>query len=151
MVTPDLADFLTRHIDIHVGTRDAGLQPHSVRASAIRVDDDLHVTVFLPESGADAVRQDLTDNGQIAVFIGRPPDNRAYQIKGTQTEVRRATPDERAFVERHWDSFLDSMAVIGFARPMFDHWPVWPSLAVSVRVTAVFSQTPGPGAGASVA
>ena len=151
MVTAELVEFLSRYVDIHVGTRDASLRPHSARASAIRPEDDQHVVVYLPELGADAALEDLEDNGQIAIFVGRPPDNHAYQIKGTVTSVRTADPDERPFVESHWGSFLDSMAMIGVIRPTFDHWPVWPSRALTVRVTAVFSQTPGPGAGASIA
>jgi hypothetical protein len=150
MVTPELAEFLTRHIDVQVGTRDAELRPHSVRASAIRPAGDQHVIVFLPEIGAQAVQRDLKDNGQVAIFLGRPPDFRAYQIKGTLAEARPANEDERAFIAGHWDSFLESMDVIGIKRPIFSHWPIWPAVAVRIRVTAVFSQTPGPGAGGPV-
>ena len=151
MVTPELAEFLTRHIDIHIGTRDAQLRPHSVRGVAIRSVDDGHVLVFMPAIGADAVVADLTDNGQVAIFVGRPPDHRSYQIKGVFAGSRPAAPGEQPFVEEHWNSFLDSMDMIGIKRPTMDHWPIWPAIAVTVRVTAVFSQTPGPGAGASVA
>lgn len=152
MVTGELADFLSGQIDIHISTRDAELRPHSARVSAIRVEDDgEHVVAFVPALGADAVLGDLHSNGQSAMFVGRPPDNLAYQLKGTFTDSRPARPDERAFVEQYWDSFLEAMVVIGFDRTIFRHWPVWPSVAVRIRVTAVFSQTPGPGTGAPVA
>ena len=72
-------------------------------------------------------------------------------MKGRFDGSRRAEPSERAFVERHWDSFLESLAAIGIDKATFAHWPIWPAVAVRVRVTAVFSQTPGPGTGAPVA
>lgn len=40
MVTGELATFLSGQIDIHIGTCDASLRPHSARVSAVRVEDD---------------------------------------------------------------------------------------------------------------
>lgn len=151
MVTPELAGFLSEQLDIHIGTRDNALRPHSVRASAIRVEDDQHVLAFVPAVGAAEVLRDLRDNGQIAIFAGRPPDNRAFQMKGSFAQARDAQPSERAFIETYWDSSLEALEMIGVARVTFSHWPVWPAVAIKVRITSVFSQTPGPGAGASVA
>jgi len=152
MVTGELATFLAGQIDIHIGTRDASLRPHSARVSAVRVEDDReHVVAFVPALGADAILGDLDANGQVALFAGRPPDNSAYQLKGSFTGARPASGDEREYIEQFWDSFLEAMAVIGFDRSTFRHWPVWPSVAVRIRVTAVFCQTPGPGTGAPVA
>ena len=152
MVTGELAAFLSGQIDIHIGTRDANLRPNSARASAVRVEDDgEHVVAFVPALGADAVLRDLDSNGQAALFVGRPPDNLAYQLKGTLMDARPAAADERAYIEQFWASFLEAMAVIGFDRAIFAHWPVWPSVAIRMRVTAVFRQTPGPGTGAPVA
>jgi hypothetical protein len=151
MVTPELAAFLSAQLDIHVGTRDAGLRPHSVRASAIRVEDDQHVVAFVPAIGAADVLRDLRDNGQVAIFAGRPPDNRAFQMKGSFADARDAHPFEREYIEKYWDGSLEALEMIGIARATFSHWPVWPAVAIRVRITSVFSQTPGPGAGASVA
>jgi hypothetical protein len=151
MVTPELAEFLSGQLDIQMGTRDAELRPHSVRVTAMRVEDDQHVVAFVPDIGAAEVLRDLTANGQVAIFAGRPPDNRAYQLKGVFADAQAAQPSDRTFIEHYWDTYLESLAMIGIARLTFSHWPVWPSTAVRVRVTSVFSQTPGPGAGASVA
>ncbi len=149
MLTQDLVRFLSGQIDIHLGTRDAELRPHSARVSALRVEDDAaHVVAFVPERGAAVVLRDLESNGQAALFAGRPPDNVAYQLKGTFAGARSARDDEHAFVEQFWNSFLEALTAIGFDRTVFRHWPIWPSVAVRVHVTAVFSQTPGPGTGA---
>ena len=151
MVTPELTEFLSGYVDIHMGTRDEQLRPHSVRVTAVRVEDDHHLLAFVPAIGAADVLRDLDANGQVAIFAGRPPDNRAFQMKGVFSEHRPADDAERAFIDRYWDTCLEALEMIGIPRVTFSHWPVWPSVVIRVRVTAVFSQTPGPGAGASVA
>jgi len=150
MLTGDLATFLSGQVDLQIGTRDAGLRPHSARVSALRVEDIDHVLAFVPQVGADAVLRDLHANGQAAIFAGRPPDHVAYQLKGEFVDARPAREDERAYIERYWVSFLEAMNVIGFDLQTFTHWPVWPSVGVRVRVTKVFRQTPGPGTGTPV-
>src|SRR5690349_13923723 len=99
MVTGELATFLSGQIDIHIGTRNSDLRPHSARASAVRVEDDgEHVVAFVPALGADGVLRDVASNGQAALFVGRPPDNLAYQLKGTVIDTRPAGADEREYV-----------------------------------------------------
>ncbi|HEY0873038.1 MAG TPA: hypothetical protein VGD94_06160, partial [Vicinamibacterales bacterium] len=65
--------------------------------------------------------------------------------------ARAATGDERQVVLAQWDRWLDRLASVGYSRGMFEHWIVWPCFAVRIRVSAIFNQTPGPGAGARVA
>ncbi len=48
-----------------------------------------------------------------------------------------------------WQSLLRELDVIGLAAlTSTSTWLMWPCVAVTIRVTAVFSQTPGPEAGA---
>ena len=51
-----------------------------------------------------------------------------------------------------WQSLLKELDMIGLA-PLTSTstWLMWPCVAVTLRVTAVFSQTPGPEAGAVLA
>ena len=55
---------------------------------------------------------------------------------------------ERPSVDRQWEAFLADLARIGFPALATDGWATWPAMAIRLRVTALFSQTPGPGAGA---
>ena len=136
---------------MHLGTRDAELRPHSVRVSAVRLEDDgEHIVAFVPEVAVDRVLTDLRSNGQVAIVAAYPPTHRTYQLKGVFDDVRRADPDERTFIEQFSATSADALCEIGFDRSTFSHWPVWPSMAVRIRITAVFSQTPGPGAGVAV-
>ena len=74
------------------------------------------------------------------------------QVKGEFISARDAEPAEEAFVLGQWQSLLKELDVIGLA-PLTSTstWQMWPCLAVKIRVTAVFSQTPGPEAGAVLA
>lgn len=151
MISRDLASFLEEGLGIYVGTRNAALEPHGARASAARVDGDLsHLTVFVPTIAADRVLADLRANQQIAVSFGRPVDDRACQVKGVFVESRDASEQERELVTRQWDAFLAKLETIGIPRAATEGWATWPAVAVRLKPTAVFDQTPGPGAGKPV-
>jgi hypothetical protein len=62
--------------------------------------------------------------------------------------LRAASARERKTIERQWDALLDNLAQIGIPRAATASYKLWPSVAIRIRVTALFSQTPGPGAGA---
>jgi hypothetical protein len=47
-----------------------------------------------------------------------------------------------------WNALLTELDVMGLAAlSSTSSWSMWPCVAVTLRVTAVFSQTPGPEAG----
>ena len=101
MIDKELAAFLQEGVGIHIGTRNAALQPNGTRALAVSVDDDgAHVVVYVAEAAAARILPDLEANGQIAVGFGRPIDDRACQVKGVFVGARAATEAERPAVER---------------------------------------------------
>jgi hypothetical protein len=66
--------------------------------------------------------------------------------------MRDAEPNEEQFVLGQWQSLLKELDMIGLAElTSTSTWLMWPCVAVKVRVTAVFSQTPGPEAGSVLA
>ncbi len=149
MIDAQLAAFLHGGVGIHIGTRNDRLEPNGARAAAARVDEDgMHLVVYVPEVAARRVLPDLESHGQAAVVFGRPIDDRACQVKGVLTGVRTADADERPMVAAQWDLFLDNMEHIGVPRAVLAGWVFWPALAIRLRATAIFEQTPGPDAGA---
>ncbi|NOT25043.1 MAG: hypothetical protein HOP16_02970 [Acidobacteria bacterium] len=152
MLTSDVATFLQGGQCIHLGTRSETLEPTGVVVVAVSVDSDRsHLTAFLPKVGSSEVLANLEANGRAALCFARPVDDHACQVKGTYVEARPATKKERAVVEAQWDQSLRQLEHIGMPRQLWSGYAVWPCVAVRVRVTEVFDQTPGPGAGAPLA
>lgn len=148
MISEDLAGFITSGLSVAIATRSHDLVPNGGRASAVLVDEDrLHMTVFVPSKRAESILRDLAEAPQVAVLFVRPTDDRACQLKGTFTGSRRARPGERAEVTAQFDGFLAALEAIGVSRSLTAGWNHWPCIAITIRVTETFNQTPGPGAG----
>jgi hypothetical protein len=152
MFDKDFAAFLGEGLGIHVGTRNAALEPNGAGAAAVRTEPDgVHLTVFVPRVAAARILPDLKSNGAVAVVFCRPTDDRTCQVKGTFVSARPARADEQPFVMAQWERFLGHLERIGIPRAAAAGWVAWPSGAVRVRTTAIFDQTPGPQAGARLA
>lgn len=153
MLDQPLTEFLERGLAIHMGTRNAALRPNGCRVTAVRVEDQgRNLVAFIPKAVTPAVLEDLRANGQAAISFARPTDDRAVQVKGQFISAQDADSAEEAFVLGQWQSLLNELALIGLA-PLTSTstWQMWPCVAVTIRVTAVFSQTPGPEAGSVLA
>lgn len=150
MLDKSLTEFLEHGLAIHIGTRDAALRPNGCRVTAVRVEDQgRQLVAFLPAAATPAVLEDLRSNGQAAVSFAKPTDDRAVQVKGEFISARDADASEKDFVLGQWRSLLAELDAIGLAAlTSTSEWLIWPCVAVTIRVTAVFSQTPGPEAGA---
>ena len=71
----------------------------------------------------------------------------ATAISGTFVSARAARDDERPALDLQWDNFSRSLETIGVPRIARSAWPRWPATAITLKPTAVFEQTPGPGTG----
>jgi hypothetical protein len=148
MLDPALAAFLQEGLGIHIGTRNERLEPNGARALAVTVEDDgAHLVVYVAEVAAARLLPDLAANGRAAVSFGRPVDDRACQVKGDVVSVRPAEASEREMIRAQFDGFLSNLELIGIPRAGAANWAVWPAVAIRVKATAVFEQTPGPAAG----
>ena len=149
MLDKALTEFLESGLAIHIGTRNARLEPNGCRVTAVMVENEgRDVVAFVPKAATPAVFADLADNGQAALSFARPGDERACQVKGVFVDVRDAEPGEEAFVVSQWEGFLRKLDTVGIPGRAMATWKVWPCAAVRIRVTALFSSTPGPDAGA---
>ncbi len=148
MISEELADFLMSGLSITAGSRDAEMQPDGARAWAVRVHEDRQLlTVYLYSQAAPAMLRNLEACPLLALSIDRPSDSRACQIKGAFVGSRRGRPSERAEVTRQVEGFLGELEKIGIPRAMTAGWKFWPCVAIDLRVTELYEQTPGPGAG----
>jgi hypothetical protein len=150
MIDKALTEFLEQGLAIHIGTRNEAMRPNGARVTAVRVEDQgRHLVAYVAAAATPAVFDDLRSNGQAALSFARPTDDRAVQIKGELISLRDADPSEEAFVIGQWKSLIGELDKIGLAAlTSTNTWLMWPCVAVKIRVTAIFSQTPGPEAGA---
>jgi|SRR6478609_697137 len=152
MLDKSLTEFLEQGLAIHMGTRNAQMEPNGCRVTAVRVEEQgQHLVAFIPKAATADVLDDLKSNGQAAVSMARPADDRAVQVKGQFLSLRDADESEEAFVMDQWRGFLGQLDAIGLAgTAATTTWSVWPCVAVTIRVTQIFSQTPGPEAGSVI-
>lgn len=149
MIDASLAAFLQEGLGIHLGTRDEHLQPAGARALAVEVEaDGRHLVVYLAEVACRRLLPNLQSNGQAAVLFARPTDDRSCQVKGVCVDLREASDADRPLIDAQWEGFLRNLERIGIPRETMRGWARWPALAVRIRATALFDQTPGPQAGA---
>lgn len=149
MIDDDLAAFLQQGLAINLGTCNARLEPSASWVPAAVVEPGgTHLVAYVPSVGAHDVLADLHANGRAALVFARPQDDRACQVKGTFESSRDARDDERPAIEAQWAGFRHQLDLIGTPGESTRAWVTWPCVAVRLRVTALFSQTPGPDAGA---
>ncbi|CAG0973393.1 hypothetical protein PLCT2_01484 [Planctomycetaceae bacterium] len=125
--------------------------PDCVLAAGVRVERDRkHVTVFLHEGISAQSLANLKDNGKIAVTLEHLPDHQAIQIKGTASRVAKANQRDIADATRFHSGFVKEIEYVGVAPRVSRRLAFLPCVAVTLRVEAIFEQTPGPKAGACI-
>jgi hypothetical protein len=135
---------------MHLGTRDAALQPMSVLAFGLQIarpPTTGEVTVFLPARLSEPTMTNLRDNGQMALTLVYPQDHRSAQIKGLWLGERRTDEGDRVYLSRYRDELTIALGHVGVPRSIWRRLRWWPCLALRMEVREAFVQTPGPSAG----
>jgi hypothetical protein len=148
------AALVEHRVSIMVGSRDAGLRPHLLRAVGCRLSADRRrATLLVPEAGAGEVLNDLRENGRIAVVFSQPTSNRTLQLKGGDATIGPCGPDDAALADRYVQGFVEEIGRLGFdarlAHTILSRGEAL--VAVHFTIDEAFEQTPGPSAGAPVA
>jgi hypothetical protein len=151
MIPPAMLELLQTGVSVVVGTRDATLMPECTRAWGIRVGSDrISVTIFLTEAISEQTLRNLRANGLVAISCTRPTDHVACQLKGRVQTIRPATRRESQQSHAWQREFIEELVAIGVPASLGEAWITEPALAVEIRVTDAFHQTPGPGTGEKV-
>jgi len=148
------AALINRRVSIMVGSRDAGLRPHLLRAVGCRLSADWRrATLLVPQRCSGEVLNDLRDNGRIAVVFSEPSSNRTLQLKGSDATVTPCGPDDAALAERYVQGFIAEIGLLGFSADVAHSFLGRDDtlLAVHFTIAEAFEQTPGPSAGEPLA
>lgn len=151
---PDQQAFLRGGLSIYVAGCHADGRPISARAVGVRLDPDgrrLNLMVR-PSHGCellDAVRA----NGRIAAVFCLPSTHKTLQYKGRDAVITLPLPADDALIEGHTRAFLSEVEIFdepdAVVRAFHDGAP-GDLVVVSFTPERVFSQTPGPQAGAEL-
>lgn len=148
LISDKLAEFLESGLSINVGTRNDRLEPDGAVAWAVHVHDDgAQLTIYMHEEASQAMLKNLRVHPEIAVLCERPTTHRGCQVKGRFVSTRIARTPERRKVEQQVDRFYTELEGIGIPRAMTSGLKIWPCVAIQIRASELFEQTPGPGAG----
>jgi hypothetical protein len=147
------AELIGRRVSIIVGSRDAALRPHLMRAVGCMLSDDRReVTVLINQRAAETVLADLRANGLIAVVFSEPTTHHTLQLKGTDAQVLPCDRAGEAVAERHLRRFVDELADIGIRADVARTLLAREGGLAAVRFTVreAYEQTPGPQAGTAL-
>jgi hypothetical protein len=147
LIPPDVAGFLDSGPSILVGTCSAEGVPSCGYGLGVRADGG-RLWVFLPVAFSAGLVADLRATGEIATTCSRPGDHQTVQLKGRVLTIRDGDAADRAVVERHRGRWIEELERVGTPRHSILRVVHWPCHAVEFEVREIFSQTPGPGAGA---
>jgi hypothetical protein len=147
------AALIEHRVSIMVGSRDAGLRPHLLRAVGCRLSADRRrATLLVPEGSSREVLNDLRANGRIAVVFSQPTSNRTLQLKGNDASVGPCGADDAALADRYVQGFVEEIGRLGFnaalAHTILSRGDAL--VAVHFTIAEAFEQTPGPSAGEPV-
>lgn len=141
-------EFLNGPNAMLLGTRDVHKVPAITRPIGCQVCPDRErVIAFLADPRAVA---HIRDTGTLALVVVRPTTYEGYQLKGTDAQINPVTDAERAIVVERRTKLLDEMMRVGLTRETAEMLvpKVDPTVMAAVfSPTAIFRQTPGPGAG----
>ena len=152
-IGPEQAELMGRRVSIIVGSRDAAMQPHLMRAVGCMLGDDRRqVTVLINQRAAEQVLADLRANGHIAVVFSEPTTHRTLQLKGDDAQLLPCGSDAEAVAERHLRRFADELADIGIRADVARTLLARDGGLVAIRFTVreAYDQTPGPQAGTAL-
>ena len=154
MIGAETAAFLEGGCAIIVGTVAADGEPRSNRGWALDVlrdgADDAGIEVrLLLEAGDPVLRENVETTGHIAITAGNVQTLHSTQLKGRILTVEDATDADRERAQRYVDAFAsDVVAVDRTPRELIVRMTPPEFFAITVAVSELYDQTPGPGAGA---
>jgi hypothetical protein len=148
-ISDELKDLIESGVAVVVGTAGAGNRPHVVPAWAPEVGDDRRtLAVYIEAARSRDVLADVAETGTMAVTIGCVITYRSIQFKGRCRGTRMATPEEGAWIEKHFELFRSATALVGDPPGTIRNMRMTDAMRrFELDVASAFDQTPGPDAG----
>lgn len=143
-------DLLRGPLAVQVAAASSRLEPQMCRGWGAEFEDG-RLTVILLDAQTHALRATLAETKRIAVNTTHPVSLASLQWKGEVVDIAEPDDAARAEATRRIEQFLDALRAAGIVRaptPGVAH--PGPARRVTFRVSELYDQTPGPGAGREV-
>lgn len=155
LLRPEHSALIEQGVSVIVASRDAQLRPSLMRAMGSQLGaDGALITVYLRPSQARPLLADLAAGGPIAVVFSDPASNRTLQVKAGGARARAVTPADQAVLRRYRVSMQQRIGQVGFGPDFVAAFLAAPAddlVALEFTPESAFDQTPGPGAGRTLA
>ncbi|AZQ68366.1 hypothetical protein EF888_15265 [Silicimonas algicola] len=148
-----LVAFLQCGVSITLGARGRNGRPVVGAGVACRVSGMANVRVFLSRRTDAAVIDAVEAGSPIAATFSRARDHRSIQLKATRAVIRPTEPDDASEAARQCALLADDLVELGYARGQADVYAFLGAedlVSLEFRPERIFTQTPGPGAGAEL-
>jgi hypothetical protein len=152
MLDSDNAAFIQTGVSISLASCGPDRLPSMSRGLGCKLlDAGRQVAVFVRHSQSEALLAHIRHSGRVANVFSLPSSNRTLQLKGSDARIVPFAPADLTIVDKHLADFILEVIPLGMAeavvRAILASRP--DDLATVVYTPcAVFSQTPGPKAGA---
>ena len=109
--------------------------------------------VLIPQGVNHALLQAVAEGSALAATFTRGRDHRSIQLKAPQASLRDIEPGDLGEAARQAALLADDLMELGFSRLQAEAYAMCRAtdlVALVFRPDRVFTQTPGPGAGAEL-
>ena len=148
-----LMAFLQGGVTATLGARNGTGRPVIGIGMACRVRDMAEVRVLLSRSANLPLIEAVMRGSAIAATFSRARDHRSIQLKSSQASIGEVAPDDHCEAARQSAILADELIELGYSRPqaiVYAFCNATDLVALEFRPERVFTQTPGPGAGAEL-
>jgi hypothetical protein len=151
-LSKEIEAFCGSGVSVVLGGRGANGRAVVGRGFGARVDGD-KVRVTLERRANTLLLAALAAGSAIAVTLTLPSTHRSIQLKGAAARVDRATPEDLAATAANRAGFRAELAGFGYDQAFASTYTTYEAGDLVVAIFApisVFTQTPGPDAGAEI-
>lgn len=151
-LTPDLLSLAQNGATILIAACLDG-RPTVGFAVCCRALPDGGLRILLSRSGNASVLSAIAAGSRVAVTFTGVPSHQAFQVKAGQARIGAAVQDDRPEIERQTQLFCDGLSEIGFTKDLAAGWlalDLGDLASVELIPERIYTQTPGPGAGAEL-
>jgi hypothetical protein len=153
LLPADIVAFLQGGVAVTLGARSAIGRPIVGVGVACRIADMTDVRVLLSRSANADLVEGIRNGSALAATFSRARDHRSIQLKAMRASIQETASDDFIEAERQCALLADELVELGYARLQANAYAQCGTsdlVSLEFRPDRVFTQTPGPGAGAEL-